>query len=53
MQNLPEVYNLKMVFEKNFLRLTVTVCFQKSECIKSVNFVTLFFSQQVIIRRCH
>ena len=27
----PRMYNLKMLFKKNFLRLTVTACFQKTE----------------------
>ena len=43
--NFPQVHHLKTVFENNFLRLTATACFQKNECFKNVNFLTLFFSQ--------
>ena len=32
-----------MVFEENFLRLTVTVRFQKNKYFKKVNCLTLFF----------
>ena len=38
-----------MVFEENFIRLTVTACLQKNECFKNVIFLTLFFSHLVII----
>ena len=39
-----------MVFEENFLRLTVTVRFQKIKKIKkNVNFLILFFSQLVMV----
>ena len=37
-----------MVFEKNFLILTVTVGLQKNEYSKNVNFLILYLSQQVI-----
>ena len=36
-----------MVFEVDFLRLTVTVHFQKNDYFKNVNFVTCFFSQSI------
>ena len=35
-----------MVFEKNFLRLTVTVRLQKNEHSKNVDFLILFLSKQ-------
>ena len=38
-----------MVFKDNFLRLIVTVQFQKNENFKIVIFLILFFSQQFII----
>ena len=34
-----------MVFEENFLRLIVTVCFQENEYLKNVNFRILFIGQ--------
>ena len=33
-----------MVFEDNFLTLTITVRLKKNEYFKSVDFVTLFYS---------
>ena len=38
-----------MVFEENFLRLTVTICFPKNEYCKNVNFLIFFFSQEFIM----
>ena len=35
----------KMVFQENFLGLTVTVRIQKNEYFKNVNFLILFFIQ--------
>ena len=32
-----------MMFEDNLLRLTVTVCFQKIDYFKNVNFLIIFF----------
>ena len=36
MQNYPKIYHLKIVFEDNFLRLTVMVHLQKNEYFKNV-----------------
>ena len=36
-----------MVFEVDFLRLTVTVRFQKNDYFKKANFATCFFFQSV------
>ena len=44
MQNFPKVYHLKVVFEENFLRLTVTVHFQENEYFENVNFLSFFQS---------
>ena len=45
MQNFSKLYQLKMVFEENFFILIVTVCFQKNENLKNMNFLILFISQ--------
>ena len=34
-----------MVFEENFLRLTVAVSLQQNEYFKNLNFLILFFSE--------
>ena len=45
MQNFPTVYYPKMVFEENFLRLTVTVTFQKKmSTSKTWIFLSFFHS---------
>ena len=44
MQNFPKVYHLKVVFEENFLRLTVTVHLQENEFFENVNFLSFFQS---------
>ena len=44
MSNFTKICHLKMVFEDNFLTLTVTVRLKKNEYFKSVDFVTLFYS---------
>ena len=45
-----------MALEENFLRLTVTVCFQKNECFQNVNFLTFFLKSisynNVVVRQC-
>ena len=43
MQNFSKVYHLKMVFQDNFLRFTVTICFQKMKYLKNVSFFNHFF----------
>ena len=45
MLNLPKVYNLKMVFEEDFLILTVKARFQKNEYFKNMDSLILFFGQ--------
>ena len=44
-EKFPKLYHLKIAFEENLFRLTVTVRFQKHESFKNVNFFILFFSQ--------
>ena len=39
---LPASISFNDAFEENFLRLTVTVCFQNNEYFKNVHFLTLF-----------
>ena len=46
-----KVYHLKMLFEENFLRLTITACFWNRECHKNVNFFALS-NQKMKWRSC-
>ena len=44
MENFPKVYHLRMVYEENILRLTVTVRFQTNMSTTKTGNVLSFFS---------
>ena len=40
-----------MVFEKDFLKLTVIVCFQNNECFENVTFLTYSIGYNVVVTK--
>ena len=55
-RNFPGVYHLKMVCEKNFLRLTVTGCFQKMSTSKMwifLLFLSVTYNNVVITKQIY